>query len=138
MIPIHHLEGRIDMDTGKIEHLKMIQDVIKRMANNSLQIKCWCLAIVSASIVLSRSSLIVACILPVVLFCYLDVNYLSLERSYRDLYDEVRAKDETDIDFSMRFTPSSKWKSFKSWSIWPFYGLMVALLSIVSAINHIW
>ena len=138
MTPTHHLEGGMDMDIGKIEHLKMIQDVIKRMANNSLQIKCWCLAIVSASIVLSRSSLIVACILPVVLFCYLDVNYLSLERSYRDLYDEVRAKDETDIDFSMRFTPSSKWKSFKSWSIWPFYGLMVALLSIVSVINYIW
>ena len=35
MIPIHHLEGRMDMDTGKIEHLKMIQDVIKRMANKS-------------------------------------------------------------------------------------------------------
>ena len=124
--------------SDKTDHLKMIQDVIKRMANNSLQIKCWCLAIVSASIVLSRSSLIVACILPVVLFCYMDVNYLALERSYRDLYDEVRAKDETDIDFSMRFAPSSKWKSFKSWSIWPFYGLMVALLSIVSVINYIW
>lgn len=124
--------------SDKTDHLNMIESTITRMANNSLQIKCWCLAIVSASIVLSRSSIIIACVLPVALFCYLDVNYLSLERSYRDLYDEVRAKDETDIDFSMRFTPSSKWKSFKSWSIWPFYGLMVALLSIVSVINHIW
>lgn len=94
--------------SDKIDHLNIIESAITRMAGNSLQIKCWCLAIVSAAIVLSRSTIIIACILPVVLFCYLDVNYLSLEKSYRDLYDDVRQKSDSDIDFSMCFTPVPK------------------------------
>ena len=72
------------------------------------------------------------------LFCCLDVNYLSLEKAYRNLYDEVRQKDESEIDFSMRFTPVPKKDSFKSWSVWPFYLSMVALLVLVSVINYLW
>ena len=92
----------------------------------------------SAAIVLSRSVIIVACVLPVMLFCYLDVNYLSLEKAYRNLYDEVRLKDDSEIDFSMHFTPVPKKDSFSSWSVWPFYLSMVALLVSVSVINFLW
>ena len=124
--------------SDKVAHLNMIKSVIERMANNSLQIKCWCLAIVSASIVLSRSAIIAACIVPVILFCYLDSNYLSLEKSYRALYDKIRREGESEINFSMEFTPVSKWKTFKSWSIWPFYITMIVLMMIVSIINYCW
>lgn len=124
--------------SDKVDHLNIIESAITRMAGNSLQIKCWCLAIVSAAIVLSRSVIIVACVLPVMLFCYLDVNYLSLEKAYRNLYDEVRQKDESEIDFSMRFTPVPKIISFKSWSVWPFYLSMAVLLIAVSLINYLW
>ena len=122
--------------SDKTDHLNMIESVITRMANNSLQIKCWCLAIVSASIVLSRSSIIIACVLPVSLFCYLDMKYLSLEKSYRVLYDEVRVKDESEIDFSMDFSPIPWKESFKSWSVWSFYITMIALLIGVAMINY--
>ena len=124
--------------SDKIDHLNIIESVITRMAGTSLQIKCWSLAIVSAAIVLSRSAIIVACVLPVMLFCYLDVNYLSLEKAYRNLYDEVRLKDDSEIDFSMHFTPVPKKDSFRSWSVWPFYLSMVALLVSVSVINYLW
>ena len=46
--------------SDKIDHLNIIESAITRMAGNSLQIKCWSLAIVSAAIVLSRSVIIVA------------------------------------------------------------------------------
>ena len=123
--------------SDKVEHLNIIESVITRMAGDSLQIKCWCLAIVSAAIVISRSVIIAACVLPVMLFCYLDVKYLSLEKAYRNLYDEVRQKDESEIDFSMRFTPVPKIISFKSWSVWPFY-ISMAALPILASINYLW
>ncbi len=44
--------------SDKSDHLNMIQSIITRMANSSLQVKCWCLAIVSAAIVLSKSPII--------------------------------------------------------------------------------
>ena len=131
------LQDGIDM-TDKTEHLHMIQSVISRMANNSLQIKCWSVAIVSASIVLSRSVIIIACLLPLMLFCLLDVKYLSLERSYRKLYDEVRMKDESEIDFSMEYEKIPKKESFKSWSVWMFYPLLALLLIAVAVFNLCW
>lgn len=121
--------------SDKVEHLKMIESVITRMANNSLQIKCWSLAIFSAAIVLSRSVIIAACILPMVLFCYLDVCYLSVERSYRNLYDEVRQKEKSEIDFSMKVSSVPKADAFKSWSVCTFYISLITLLVIVSVIN---
>ena len=124
--------------SDKVEHLNMIESVITRMANNSLQIKCWCLAIVSAAIVLSRSIIIAVCVMPVILFCYLDVNYLSLEKAYRNLYDEVRMKEESEIDFSMKFRPVPKMVSFRSWSIWSFYSLMALMLIGVALYNQFW
>lgn len=123
--------------SNKVDHLNMIESVISRMANNSLQIKCWCLAIVSAAIVLSRSVIIIACVLPVLLFCYLDAKYLSLERSYRNLYEQVRLKDDDDIDFSMKYEPVPKKEALGSWSVWPFYLLMAVLLIGVSVYNHL-
>ena len=124
--------------SNKVEHLNMIQSVISRMANNSLQAKCWCLAIVGAAIVLSRSTIIIACVLPVVLFCYLDVRYLSLERSYRNLYDEVRVKSEDEIDFSLETKKVSEWKTFRSWSVWLFYVSMVLLMIGTALYNLYW
>ena len=126
------------MMSEKVNHLNMIESAISRMASNSLQIKCWCLAIVCAAIVLSRSVIIAACIFPVILFCYLDANYLSLEKSYRNLYDEVRLKDDSEIDFSMHIDQVSKTLSFKSWSIWPFYLSMIILLIVCSIANSVW
>ena len=67
--------------SDKIEHLNMIQSVITRMANNSLQVKCWTLAIAAAAVVLTKSAVIIALVLPLLVFSYLDIKYLSLEKA---------------------------------------------------------
>ena len=108
------------------------------MANSSLQVKCWCLTIVSAAIVLSKSPIIWACVLPVLLFCYLDIRYLSLEKAYRNLYEEVRKKDDSSIDFSMEYKPVPMVKALRSWSIQLFYPPMALLLIVVACVNCSW
>ena len=108
----------------------MIQDVISRMASNSLQIKCWTMAIVGVMITFSSGDLILTAIVPAVLFCCLDAKYLSLEKAYRGLYDDIRRKEESAIDFSMDVTKIPIKFGLRSWSVWPFY-LTICLIVIL-------
>ena len=124
--------------SNKVDHLNMIQSVISRMANNSLQVKCWCLAIVGAAIALSRSWIIAVCTLPVILFCFLDTHYLTEERAFRGLYNEVRVKTDEEIDFSMEKNNEPLREAFKSWSIWPFYISLIILLIGVALYYQFW
>jgi hypothetical protein len=54
------------------------------------------------------------------IFWILDGYFLSQERLFRDLYDDVRQRSEDEIDFSMR---TNKYK--KSWKHRP-YGAMIS------------
>ncbi|WP_455629880.1 hypothetical protein [Megamonas funiformis] len=85
---------------SKIEHLKMIEEVIKRMANNSLDIKKLYVTLFVAFMVLIlkekvtmtnndyRLTIFIMLIITVV-FGFLDMYYLTLERNYRDLFDNI-------------------------------------------------
>lgn len=85
---------------SKIEHLKMIEEVIKRMANNSLDIKKLYVTLFVAFMVLIlkekvtmtnndyRLTIFIMLIITVV-FGFLDMYYLTLERKYRDLFDNI-------------------------------------------------
>lgn len=93
---------------SKISHLQMIQSVISRMGSNSFSIKGWTAAIMVALYALigdeiSKESIIVT-VIPVVVMWFLDTYYLVLEKKFRKLYDTVRLKNETEIDFSMNFS----------------------------------
>ena len=123
--------------SNKTEHLWMIQDVISRMAGNSLQIKCWCMAIVAVIIAFTDGRLMLAGIVPIALFCWMDAKYLSLEKAYRNLYDMVRQKDESEIDFSMETEKEEDSKGFKSWSVSWFY-LVLAATVILIAVYRMW
>lgn len=119
--------------SDKSEHLNMIQSVISRMANNSLQVKCWCVTIVAAIIVLSDSAIIWVGLLPVALFCCLDCYYLWQEQRYRELYNEKREKDDTDFEMGSPKTPISD--AVFSVSTLPFYLVITAVLTIVASLN---
>lgn len=73
-----------------------------------------------------------------ILFLFLDIYYLQLERKYRYLYEQVRS-DNHDIDFSMVLTKNKKaarariWDCLLSPSIWLFYPAMIAILVAVFA-----
>lgn len=89
----------------KIKHLEFIEDVVTRMNTNSFMIKGWAITLISALFALAakdanRLYALVAYI-PLPMFWLLDAFFLSTEKQYRELYDHVRALDESTIDFSM-------------------------------------
>lgn len=100
---------------AKIKHLEFIQAIINRMANHSFLIKGWAITLVVALFALApkhpNEKYIVIAFLPVVVFWILDGYFLSRERKFRNLYDEVRKKSEEEIDFSMDVSKFNKWET---------------------------
>ena len=84
-----------------MKHLEFIQNVITRMNSNSFLIKGWAITLVSALFALAANGsnihyvLISYIVIPV--FWVLDGFYISIERQYRDLYNNVAQKTEEEI-----------------------------------------
>lgn len=127
-----------------VEHLKMIQDVVTRMAGNSAHVKTWAVSLVTAAFVFSGLSdnphwlIALGGIIPVLAFSALDARYLHLEKRFRELYKSV-AKEETTEPFDMdtsQFTRKvgSTWKVAWSWSVWRFYSVLLAAVLVLLAI----
>lgn len=125
---------------SKHKHLEFIQAVINRMANHSFLIKGWTITLVVALFTLSSSSsdrnYIMIAFLSVIVFWILDSYYLSRERRFRYLYDEVRKKEEREIDFSMDVSKFNELKtnwfcSIFSRTILLFYISLVGAMLIV-------
>ncbi|MEK7832163.1 MAG: hypothetical protein AAB401_13805 [Acidobacteriota bacterium] len=92
---------------SKLEHLKMLQTVITRMASNSFMVKGWCVTLVSALIALSGKdvpNMVFVAALPVLMFWWLDAFFLRQEKLFRKLFDLVRENGKEDSDFSMDTT----------------------------------
>ncbi len=90
---------------SKLEHLKMLQTIIARMASNSFMVKGWCVTLVSALIALSGKdapNMVFVAFLPVLIFWGLDAYFLHQERLFRELYDHVRTSEKEESDFSMK------------------------------------
>ena len=133
------------------KHLDYIQAVVTRQSAASSSAKGWLLPIVTATFgfALTQRSWPLAALgmVAVVLFAYLDANYLRSEKQYRRLYNAVARSsrkvplftlDPTDADepLSDNAPARSKWKKavhkylpersiWTSWAIAPFY---IALL----------
>ncbi len=93
------------MSSSKLEHLKMLQAVITRMASNSFMVKGWCVTLVSALLALSAKDarfMVFVAYLPVLMFWWLDAFFLHQERLFRELYDHVRTNEKEESDFSMK------------------------------------
>ena len=89
----------------KLKHLEFIQSIIARMASNSFLLKGWAITIVSALIAISVSKNKICYLgiayFPILNFWFLDAYFLKQERLFRHLYNEVRKKNDDEIDFSM-------------------------------------
>lgn len=133
------------------KHLDYIQAIVTRMSAASSNAKGWLLPVVTAAFgfALTERSRSVALLglLAVVLFMFLDANYLRQERAYRRLYDAVASGTEDIPKFSLdpsvaeespqrsdgwtgkarlllaRWIPP--WCVWRSWSILPFYGTLI-------------
>ena len=88
-----------------IQHLGMIQDVIRRLADNSFSVRRWALVTVGALIALAVRAdepiLAYASLGPVLIFWGLDGYYLRQERLFRRLYDRVRTSPDSVEPFAM-------------------------------------
>lgn len=123
-----------------VKHLEMIQAIVNRLGGNSFLLKGWSMTLIVASlVVISRGSLenpliILALIIPVVVFWILDGYFLWQERLFRQVYNEVRLKDNTDFEMNVakhKNRPNCSWaSSIFSLSLNIFY--MGEVLSIVS------
>jgi hypothetical protein len=125
---------------SKLKHLEFIQAVINRMSVNSFLLKGWSVTLVAALFVLAakdtQKEYVIVAYLPVVMFWVIDAYFLSQERLFRDLYDDVRRKDADQVDFSMNTAPFRSWRngwsaSFLSFSLLLFYLSMAGVMLIV-------
>jgi len=127
-------------------HLSITQSVIQRMGANSTSCKAWCITLVSAILVIvadkGKPQYALIAIIPTILFLALDTYYLSLEKMFRQSYNlfieklhnrKVFAADLYAVSPSgdMLKTLSS---SLRSFSIWPFYLTLLAMIWLVKAI----
>src|SRR5438876_10640538 len=90
---------------SKLQHLAFIQTVIDRMSKNCFLLKGWGVTLVSALFVLaakdSNKQYIMLAYFPILTFWLLNGYFLSQERRFRALYDQVRVLHTDKIDFSM-------------------------------------
>lgn len=129
---------------NKIKHLEFIENVVERMARNSLRFKEFALAIASICTTILCSTnvnkhMILLLILPMLACWFLDARYLLEERKFRKLYDVVRVKTETEIDYSMNPNECSNKIGDKkycivnclfSWSVSLFYLILIGLIVV--------
>jgi hypothetical protein len=142
----------IDGDDRR-KHLDYIQAVVTRMSSASSGAKGWLLPVVTAAyayaLTKKESSVAVLGVAAVLLFGFLDANYLRQEKAYRRLYDAV-ARGTREIPlFSLDpshaddpIPPAAtrrqkirlrlgRWfpdrNVWLSWSVAPFYGTLIII-----------
>lgn len=135
------------------KHLDFIQAVVTRMSAASSAAKAWLLPVVTVTygyaLTQHAGSVALLGLLSVALFAFLDANYLRQEQGYRALYDAVARKTRPVPLFSLAIedaldpipAPTTRRERTKarvqkwfpgrgvwySWSIAPFYGLLVVV-----------
>lgn len=127
-------------------HLEITQSVIQRMSSNSASCKVWCITLVSAILVIvadkGKPQYALIAIIPNILFLVLDTYYLSLERMFRSSYNDFIEKlHKSEIVASDLYVVSPSGNPFKiffssllSFSIWPFYLTLLAMIFIAKTV----
>ncbi len=118
----------------KIKHLEFIQNIITRMNSNSFTIKGWTVTVVSALLALyannANAIYIFIAVVPTFIFWFLDAFYLTQERRFKHLYDDVVYNRITPI-FSMHPKDNTVcyfevlWAPTLIWLYWPIMGALI-------------
>ena len=124
-----------------IANINLLQGIITRLANNSASSKTWCLTLTGALVSLTGAThvpgIITFALVPIVIFGFIDTMYLSQEKAYRDLYNQLVGKIR-DGSYSLSNVFEAKAplkfghviKSLISWSIFPVYGGLIVMYFI--------
>lgn len=100
---------------NKRKHLEFIQNVISRMAGNLFFLRGWTITLIAALLALfakgeNHTYILYFLIVLIIVFWILDGFFLSQERLFRDLYNDVRLLKEEKIDFNMDVSPYKNYK----------------------------
>ena len=128
-----------DEEYKRIEHLKLVQGIVARMAGNSAQMKTWSVSLVTVTIVFSGLSddphwlIGLGGFVPIFALWTMDARYLYLERCYIKLYEAIaEGSSVTSFDLNYRIHASavaSVWRIAWSWSVFTFYGSLSVVMS---------
>jgi hypothetical protein len=133
-------------DSAVQAHLAITQSIIQRMASNSTSCKAWCITLVSAILVIvadkGMPQYALIATIPTILFLALDAYYLTLEkmfcRSYNSFIEKLHIGKVVATDL-YAVSPSGNVlrtvvSSLRSFSIWPFYLTLMAMIWLVKVI----
>jgi len=130
------------MNEKKLKHLELIQGVVSRMGSNLFILRGWMITLIVglsvAFLEVGRNELQFILVFVVFIFWIHDAYFLSLERSYRCLYNKVRNKEEEEIDFSMDISgfndlrKTSVWYCMLSKTLIFFYLSTLILVALIS------
>ena len=147
MQPNEKLDMLLDEQSPSVQtHLSIMQGVIQRMASNSASSKTWCVTLVSAILVMvadkEKTEYALIALLPIIIFAALDSYYLTLEKSFRNSYNEFidklhyRSLETKDLYaiYPKGDILKLQLDSLKSFSIWGFYIPLFVLVLIVKSI----
>src|SRR5262245_15467040 len=98
------------MDSSRVEHLKMIQKAIDRMAQNSFVLRGWSVTLATGMLAVAvaeeKRRFAILALLPALALWGLDAFYLRQERLFRGLHDNVclafGSEDVTDFSMDTR------------------------------------
>ena len=140
----------VNLDSPAVQsYLTILQGVIGRMATNSAAAKTWCIALVSAIIVViadkGQPGYVWIALVPASLFFLLDAYYLGLERQFRERYNAFIGKlhqGNAEVEDVFIVTPGgglsgtmkAALRACGSVSVWPFY----VLLSLTLVAVRLW
>ncbi len=103
----------MEQETARVEHLKLIQAIIGRMARNSFAIKSFTVAVSTAVFAFAATteqwSAIAGYIVVLPLWA-LDGYFLMHERRFRKLFDEVRQGEPSSPGSGSYFTMETRAK----------------------------
>ena len=127
-----------------IEEIKIIQDIIKRMAENSFKIKTWAIALVTAILLIKYNiNNYSIALIPLMGFWFLDAYYLQQEKIFRKVYDNKVENKTTNDSTMFKINPNNFKKDvsnilfimFWNKSITPLYSIILTLLLLLQKIN---
>jgi hypothetical protein len=125
-----------------IEEVKNIQDIIKRMASNSFNLKTWTVTLIIAVILFrSNNEQIFITFIPLISFWYLDSYYLRQEKLFREVYNHTLKYRLNNDDKLFNINPKKfddaiapTFKIMFTVSTIPFYGSVFTILIIMSCL----
>lgn len=129
------------MKEEKVKHLEFIQNIITRMNTNSFQIKGITITIVSTLLAIYASgkkpTFILIAIFPLLLFWFLDAYYLTQERKFIGLYNDLLKGKKPELEiFEMQLDSYKKgkysfWSVLFSKTIWTLYLVTIIIITIM-------